>query len=187
MNSHKLLSGEFVDLAEVEPHERAFLEKLEEMAKAGLSYFDIERTAIGPGSPALQGASRVTGEIMEQPVYRVAVDITTRAGVEQGLILAPDQEEQRKRIPTNRSQMSVTQAADTIGISRVAVHKAIKEKRLIANQYGKVVLVDRKSVQEFKQRREADKRGKPRAREAVVSTSTSTSSSGNYRMAAKSR
>ena len=180
MNSHKLLSGEFVDLADVDPHERAFLEKLEDMVKAGQSYFEIERAAIGPGSPAMQGASRITREIMEQPVYRVAVDITTRAGVDQGLILALEHEDQRKQIPVDRSQMSVTQAAHALGISRTAVHKAIKEKRLIGNQYGNVVLVDRKSVQEFKQR-------KSRGSEAAISTPMSTSSSSGYRMAAKSR
>jgi hypothetical protein len=51
------------------------------MAKDGESFFEVERVAIGPGSPALQGWSRVTPEIVSSPLYRVASDTATRAGI----------------------------------------------------------------------------------------------------------
>jgi len=109
--------------------------------------------AIGPGSPALQGWSRVTREIVNSPLYRVAADIATRAGIAEGLILAPDHEDKRSKIPADRSLMSVTQAASTLGISRAAVHKAIQQERLAAQRYGNVILVSRQAVLRYKHER----------------------------------
>jgi len=49
--------------------------------------------------------------------------------------------------------MSVTQAANTLGISRVAVHKAIQQKRLAVQRYGNAVLVNREAVLAYKRGR----------------------------------
>lgn len=153
MDRYKLLSGETVHLKGVAAHELAFLKDLRTMAKSGISFFEIERVAIGPGSPALQGWSRVTREIASSPLYSVAVDIATRAGMAEGLILAPEHEGKRKEIPADRSLMSVTQAANTLGLSRAAVHKAIQQKRLAAQRFGNVVPVSRDAVLSYKQQR----------------------------------
>ena len=153
MKRHKLLSGEAVVLEDAEAREVAFLASLQRMARSGISFFEIERVAIGPGSPALRGWSRVTPKIVKSPVYRVAADIATRAGIAEGLILAPEHNEERNRIPTDRSLMSVTQAASTLGISRAAVHKAIQQQRLAAQRYGNVILVGRDAVLRYKQQR----------------------------------
>jgi hypothetical protein len=80
------------------------------MAKDGISFFELERVAIGPGSPALQGWSLVTREIVMSPLYRVAAD-ATRASIAEVLILAPKHEDKRTEIAADRSLMSVTQAA----------------------------------------------------------------------------
>lgn len=153
MDRYELLSGDLIHLRDAKAHEVAFLRNLQRMAKAGVSFFEIERVAIGPGSPALQGWSRVTREIIRSPLYRVAADIATRAGIAEGLILAPEHEGGREEIPADRSLMSVTQAATTLRISRAAVHKAIQQKRLAAQRYGNVVLVSRAAVLGYKQGR----------------------------------
>jgi hypothetical protein len=132
MKSHKVLSGEAVGLEDVEARDAAFLKNLQRMAASGISFFELERVAIGPGSPARQGWSRVTREIVSSPLYRVAADIAIRAGIAEGLVLAPEHEDKRSQIPADRSLMSVTQAANTLGISRAAVHKAIQQKRVAA-------------------------------------------------------
>ena len=103
MKKYTLLSGETVHLEDLGAHELAFLENLQRMAKSTISFFEIERFAIGPGSPALQGWSRVTREIVNSPLYRVAADIATRAGIAEGLIFAPAHEDKRGEIPTDRS------------------------------------------------------------------------------------
>jgi excisionase family DNA binding protein len=154
MKTYKLLSGETVELGAIDARDGAFLKNLQRMAKTGISFFEVERVAIGPGSPALRGWSRVTPEIVSSPLYRAAADVATRAGIAEGLILAPEHDRERSRIPTDRSLMSVTQAASTLGISRAAVHKAIQQKRLAAQRYGNVLLVDPEAVARYKLGRE---------------------------------
>jgi len=153
MEKHKLLSGETVHLEDLGARALAFLKNLQRMVKSRISFFEIERFAIGPGSPALQGWSRVTREIVSSSLYRVAADIATRAGIAEGLILAPEHEDKRGEIPADRSLMSVTQASTTLGISRAAVHKAIQQKRLAARRYGNIVLVSREAVLRYKRDR----------------------------------
>jgi excisionase family DNA binding protein len=153
MKRYELLSGEVVHLAGLSAREQAFLKNLQRIARSDIGYFEIERLAIGPGSPALQGWSRVTPEIVSSALYQAARDITTRAGIAEGLILAPQHENIRSRIPTDRSMMSVTQASLALGISRAAVHKAIQQKRLAAQRYGNVVLVSRQDVARYKRDR----------------------------------
>jgi excisionase family DNA binding protein len=164
MRKYKLLSGEVVQLTGLSGREQAFLKNLQQMAKSDITFFEIERVAIGPGSPALQGWSRVTPEIVNSALYQAARDITTRAGIAEGLILAPQHEDIRSRIPTDRSMMSVTQASLALGISRAAVHKAVQQKRLAAQRYGNVVLVSREDVGRYKRDRSEGKKRATRTR-----------------------
>jgi predicted DNA-binding protein (UPF0251 family) len=140
---HKLLSGETVSLSDLTRREQAFLRNLQQMIKDGASYFDIERAAIGPGSPALEGRNRVDRRIVTAPLYRLARDIATRAGIAEGLILAPEHAPRRAELANDGTMISVTQAANHLGISRAAVHKAINEKRLLGRHVGNLVIVDR--------------------------------------------
>jgi excisionase family DNA binding protein len=142
MRTHRTLDGAPLDLTGLSLHEKTFLRSLQRMAQTGMSYFEIERTAIGPGSPALEGR-----------------DIATRAGIEEGLFLAPEHAEEAGKIPADGSLISVTQAAFLIGISRTAVHKAIAEKRLDASRFGNVILVKRAAAEAYRSR--ANKPGSP--------------------------
>ena len=153
MTRHTLLSGQEIGLADLTPHELDFIDDLKKMKDAGVSYFEINRSAVGPGSPALQGRSRINRRMLVSPLYLVARDIATRAGVEQGLVLAPEHEAQRSRAPGDFSMVSVTQAAELIGISRAAVYKAIKNQRLSARKIGNVTVVDQASAVAFRDER----------------------------------
>ncbi len=63
------------------------------------------------------------------PLYLAAEDIAIHAGVQQGLILAPEFEHLRAEFPTDGSHISVAQAADVIGISRAAAYKPSTPER----------------------------------------------------------
>jgi excisionase family DNA binding protein len=173
MKRHKLLSGETVGLEDIEARDLVFLKNLQRMSTSGISFFELERVAIGPGSPALQGWSRVTREIVSSFLYRVAADIATRAGIAEGLVLAPEHEDKRSQIPADRSLMSVTQAANTLGISRAAVHKAIQQKRLAAQRFGNVLLANREAVLRYKRER-SQSGSQPSNSRAEASGKTST-------------
>src|SRR5437879_3403902 len=120
-----LLDGRTVDLRQLGPRDRAFIRDLQKMSRQGISYFEVYRAATGPGSLALQGRNRIDRNLAESALYLVAGDLATRAGIEQGLILAPEHAGRRAQAPADASMISVTQAADLIGISRAAVYKAI--------------------------------------------------------------
>jgi excisionase family DNA binding protein len=160
---HVLLDGRVLDLGELDGRQRAFLADLDKMERQGVSYFEIYRAALGPGSPALQGRSRVDRKLAEAALYRTAQDIATRAGIAQGLILAPDHEAERMKAPTDSSMISVTQAAALIGITRAAVYKAIEKKTLPALRVGNVTVVARAAAVAYRDGRVQEAVPEPRA------------------------
>ena len=145
-----LLDGHSVALHVLDARQRSFLADLEKMARQGVSYFEIYRAALGPGSLALQGRARVDRKLAESPLYLAARDIATRSGIEQGLILAPEHERDRPKMPAVGSMISVTQAAALIGITRAAVYKAIEKKALPALHIGNVTVLDREAAIAYK-------------------------------------
>jgi len=154
MKAHTLLNGQVLDLRELASAERRLLRDLQRMAQNDISYFEIARTAIGPGSPALRGRQTIDRRTAASPLYLAAEDIATRAGINQGLILAPEFEHRRREFPTDGSHISAAQAADLIGISRAAIYKAIDAGKLEALRIGNVTVVNKKSAIEYKRRRE---------------------------------
>ena len=156
MNTYTLLDGTKLDLHELEDSEKAFLRDLRRMVEQDVSYFDIYRTAVGPGSVAMGGRSQIVRRITRSPLYRAAEDIATRAGIKQGLILAPEHESKRAEFPTDASHISATQASNLIGISRAAVYKAIENNKLDILKIGNVTLVSKKSAFAYRDRREKD-------------------------------
>lgn len=154
MKSLKLLEGKTLDLRSLNAREQAFLKDLRKMSREGVSYFEVYRTALGPGSPALGGRNRIDRKTADSPLYLAARDIATRAGIKQGLVLAPDQEQARPKASRDSSMISVAQAAKLIGISRAAVYKAIEKNSLAAERIGNVTLVDRAAATAYRDDRE---------------------------------
>lgn len=158
---YMLLDRRLVSLAVLDPRERAFIADLEKMVRQGINYFEIYRAAAGPGSVALGGRNRIDRRTAERPLYRVALDLATRAGIKQGLILAPEHEDERAEAPTDGSMISVAQAADLIGISRAAVYKAVEKGSLRVRRIGNVTVVDRESATGYKARRSSGEVAEP--------------------------
>ena len=152
---YTLLDGRHLSLTGLDARERAFLADIEKMVRQGISYFEVYRAAVGPGSVALGGRNRLDRKIAESPLYLAAVDLATRAGIKQGLVLAPEHEHERASAPADGSMISVAQAADLIGISRAAVYKAIGKGAVRTRRIGNVTIVDRKSAAEYRERRSA--------------------------------
>lgn len=150
---YRLLDGRSVSLRELDARERAFVADLEKMARQRISYFEVYRAAVGPGSIALGGRNRIDRHTAVSPLYETALDIATRAGIKQGLILAPEHEQERGKAATDGSMISVAQASELIGISRAAVYKAIDKGALAARRIGNVTVVDRASAVDYKRGR----------------------------------
>jgi excisionase family DNA binding protein len=174
MKSHRLLDGRRVGLREFNAREQAFLTDLQRMARQGVSYFEVYRAAVGPGSPALQGRNRIDRRIVESPLYLVARDIATRVGIKRGLVLAPEHENKRATAPGDASMISVAQAAEFVGITRAAIYKAIEKGALEAIRIGNVTVVKRASAHAYRERRESVDRRESRARGTEASHGSET-------------
>jgi hypothetical protein len=135
-----------VDLKGLSTDEATFLRTLQRLRKQGLGYFELERIAVGPGSPALRGRNRVDWTLIGSPLYLAARDIAIRAGIDQGLILAPEDEALRRTIPSDGSLIGLMQAAMVMGVPPEDVHEAIAAGRLRGRRFGNVWLVDRESA-----------------------------------------
>src|SRR5262249_30172311 len=134
-----LLDGTKLSLAGLAASESRFLKDLLRMARNDEDYFEIYAKACGPGSIALRGRSGLTPELARTALYLAARDLATRAGIHQHLILAPEHETRRSEVPADGSTVSVTQAAEMLGISRAAVHKAIRAGKLRPLRIGNVL------------------------------------------------
>src|SRR5262249_55645592 len=99
---------------ELRPAEEIYLRWLRVRIDAGEPYEAIAPAVIGPGAYPL---------FAQEPVGRVAIDLLAR------MADAPARREARSGI------LTVTEAAKRLGISRVAVIKAIREDRLPAFRF----------------------------------------------------
>jgi excisionase family DNA binding protein len=169
MKTYRLLDGTRIAPRGLSKSDLSFLATIERMGKDVVSYFEIYRFALGPGSPALRGGNQVSTELAESDLYKIAEDLATRAGIGQGLILAPEHEGKRKLALNIEAPLSVPQAAALIGISRIAAYKAIKEGRLGYTKIGNILIVSRAEAERYKKAREESsqtKRLPPRSRSA---------------------
>lgn len=151
METHKLLTGETLNLSKLTEEERAFMRRLAKDAKSGADYFDLLRRVKGPKALPLRGGP-ITPAIAASVFYRAAHDIADRVGVEQGYLLAPDV---ARSVDANgtRDLLSLTEAADFIGITRPAAHQALTEKRLQGRRVGNAWVVARADAETFRKSR----------------------------------
>jgi excisionase family DNA binding protein len=143
---HELLNGETLDLSEISREDMEFLLALMRRAMQDEDYFSLERAVCGPGAYPLKGSARVTREIHDSLLFRVAEDTVDRAGIRQGVI-APDPGDER--VPTE-DIVSVTEAARHLGVTRSAVIKAAQAGRLKGKKIGHTWALLRRSVESYR-------------------------------------
>ncbi len=144
--TYQLLNGEDLTLAELPRADMEFLFDLMRRAVGDEEYFSLERSVCGPGAYPLKGAGRVTAQIHRSLLFRVAEDIMDRAGIRQGF-LAPDLE--GGRVPVE-DIVSVTEAAESLGVTRSAVIKAAQTGRIKGRKIGHTWTLLRRSVDNYK-------------------------------------
>jgi predicted DNA-binding protein (UPF0251 family) len=143
--TYQLLKGEVVDLGELPKNDLAYLLDLQRRAMEDEDYFELERSVCGPGAYPLKGSPRVTREIHQTPLFRVAEDIVDRVGIRQGVI-APDEND--KMMPIE-GIMSASEAAERLGITRSAVIKSARSGRLKGKKIGNAWVLLQRSVESY--------------------------------------
>ena len=143
--SYQLLDGDVIDLGMLPREDLAFLLDLQRRAMEDEDYFDLERAVCGPGAYPLADSPRVTREVHRTALFRVAEDIAYRVGIRQG-VLAPNDDDEL--VPTE-GIMSVSEAADELGISRSAVAKAAQVGRIKGKKIGRTWALLKRSVNSY--------------------------------------
>jgi len=145
MTRYELLSGETVDLGQLPKKDLAFLLDLQRRAIESEDYFALQLQVCSPGAYPLKGSQRVTSEIHEHALYRVAEDIVDRVGIQQGVI-APARND---RLEITDEIMGTGEAASRLGITRGAVVKAAQAGRLKGKKIGNTWALLRRSVEGY--------------------------------------
>lgn len=145
IGKYQLLGGDLLDLSALPKKDLEFLLTLMRRAMEDEDYFSLERAVCGPGAYPLKGSARVTREVHDSPLFRVAEDIVDRAGIRQG-VLAPDPDDER--VPTD-DIISVTEAAKQLGVTRSAVIKAAQAGRIKGKKIGHTWALLRRSVESY--------------------------------------
>ncbi len=150
MSSYRLLLGEVLELSLLTAEEMLYLRELSAAAEGGAEYFDLLQRVKGKGALPLRGGA-ITPVIAMSVLYRAAHDIVDRVGIKQGFLLAPDVD--RSTVKPGDDLLSLTEAAEFIGISRPATHQALVESRLVGQRVGNAWVIRRAAAEEFKEAR----------------------------------
>ena len=95
----------------------------------------------------------ITPAIAASAIYRAAHDMADRVGIEQGYLLAPDVERPTD-LGVDDDLLSLAEAAELIGITRPAVHQAVKEERLRGRRVGNAWVIRRADAETFRLNRQ---------------------------------
>ncbi|MHC4298790.1 MAG: helix-turn-helix domain-containing protein [Planctomycetota bacterium] len=151
-NIYEFLSGEQVSTKRFCKQDREWLRQMKEDASDNADYFILLRSVRGLGAYPFKGSEKITAEIAQSALFRIADDIVRRVGVRQGAVLASGD---WLDVTEENPVVSGPEAADIIGITRSAVHKALSDGRLRGWVVGTMWVLSRADVLNFKRKRES--------------------------------
>lgn len=149
-HAYELLNGECVSIGWLGDSDMRFLENLKNRAVINDSYFDLLREVRDSGAYPLKGAKCLTKAVAQSVLYKVASDIVERAGIRQGVSLEPGGDMES---PDEKPLVSLSEAAEIIGMSRAGVHLALTKGRLKGWLIGSMWVLDFDSVKKYKENR----------------------------------
>ncbi|MBZ0273225.1 helix-turn-helix domain-containing protein [bacterium] len=143
---YKLLNGELLDMSDLPPEDMGFLFDLMRSSADGEDYRALAYRVSTSGAYPLKGSPRVTTEVHNTILYRVAEDIADRAAIRQGA-MRPDP---KSEPVATEGIVSVTEAAEKLGITRSAVIKAAQSGRIRGKKIGHTWALLTRSVETYK-------------------------------------
>jgi hypothetical protein len=107
------LYGREISLAALDPQERQLLARLRHRARRTPSWIDFRNYWTREVAAFYDARGLTRGQSRRSPLYRVAQDVWSRLGVEQGLVRAPEYRDEleeliRKKFPSRRAFCKAT-------------------------------------------------------------------------------
>jgi len=149
-HAYELLTGERVSIGWLNEADLEWLEYLRAAVERGDDYFNMLKLV--RGGRTLKGAKKLTPEVTQSALFRVAADIVERAGIRQGYAIPPGS---GLESPDEKPLVSISEAAEVIGLSRAAVHQALTRGKLRGWQVGSIWVIDHGSVIAYRDNRTA--------------------------------
>lgn len=149
-HAYELLSGERVSIGWLSEADLKWLEQLKEDVEKGADYFILLKRVRGVSARPLKGSDKLTQEVAQSALFRVASDIVERAGIRQGFSLPMGS---GLETPDEKPLVSASEAAEMIGISRAGVHLALTRGKLRGWKVGKMWVVDCNSASSYRNNR----------------------------------
>jgi len=149
-HSYELLSGEKLSTGWLSENDNKWLEELKQNVANDDDYFILLRSVRGLGAYPLKGAERLTPEVAQSVLFRVAQDIVERTGIRQGYSLPPGS---GLEDIGNKDLLSTPEAAEIIGITRAGIHHALINGRLRGWKVGSGWVLLRADVLRYRDRR----------------------------------
>ncbi len=150
-HAYQLLAGGQVSIGWLNKTDMDFLEDLKERIDDGESYFLLLELVRGADAYPLKGHPKLTSEVAQSALFRVASDMVERAGIQQGFALPPGDD--GLGMPDEQPLVSVSEAAEVIGITRAAVHQAMTKGKLRGYQVGSMWVLRRRSAEAYRDAR----------------------------------
>lgn len=177
LDSYRLFSGATVDLREVAPAARLFVNDLALRLAQGQGYSELIGRVLRHDAPVYQGMSPLAPGAAELPAVLVARDLVYRAGLAEGAIAAKPGDPGVDALPnglrarvsrsvggagrgsrlTSEEIVTVGEAMNLLGITRQAVINAVRSGKVHGEQHGKLWILSREDVLKYRDARDARK------------------------------
>ncbi len=174
LDSYRLITGAMVDLREVPAAAQMFVNDLALRLAQGQGYNELIGRVMRHDAPIYQGMSPLAPGADAMPAVQVARDLIYRAGLAEGAIAAKPGETRDDALPsslrarvsrsgnktargsrlTSEEIVTVGEAINILGITRQAVINAVRNGKVHGEQHGKLWILSRDDVLEYREERE---------------------------------
>lgn len=155
MKEYELLSGEKVNLKDLEKSEREVVEEFLRRVENDPygddrgEYFLLYRLSSGPQALLEKFRSCLSVKFMNQPCYLILRDIVKRAGIKQGIVPDPEAEKKLKKYNPKCSVLSLMRVPEKLEIKRSEIVRLLEKGELEGEKIGNIWFIYKSSIQDY--------------------------------------
>jgi len=138
---YETLELEKISLSHLSNGDKELRNAMFKSAEAGTNYLSFKTAFLRTDAPIFAYAKKLEKEPEETPLYKIAMDLATRLGIDQGYLVREEVVKREADQKAPHKEFTTGQVAKMAGCSSQAVWKAILTWRLRARKVGKIALI----------------------------------------------
>jgi len=157
MKEYELLSGEKLSLEDLTTEEKQaigkFIKRIQRDPDGDSEgeYFRLYGLTYGSGA-ILDKYKRFTPRRMNETCYQVLRDIATRAGIRQGLVMAPEHKEKERQFQSKWGVVAFASAASTLKITYKQLSELLEKGEIEGEKLGNCWIICYASFEDYQKR-----------------------------------